>query len=145
MAQNAGNTPNTDGFTPQKTSSNPGRPGAITRGPGHNKPRVHLVSSRGKIPAEVVAHALAQRQAKVGTGGLGPDKLPNDTQGQTTADVYEQQLKNPAGVAPRPKPPHQNNPALAGRFTPQGIRASNHEKEPVVGIKTRLGSQTGQR
>lgn len=36
--------------------------GKITHGPGSNKPRIHLVSSKGKIPAGVYAEAIALKQ-----------------------------------------------------------------------------------
>lgn len=171
MGQNAGNT-NTDGFTPQKTTSMASRTGgtvgAITRGPGKNKPRVHLVSSKGKIPAEIVAHALAVKQTGQGAkqnamansdatnkgnytrmptsnalpGPDGDPKLASYGEGKGNGmvgspnggpvNLYKEQLRNPKGVAKRPNPKHQNNPALAGRFTPQGLRYAH-----------RLGSQTG--
>lgn len=37
-------------------------PGKVTKGPGNNKPRIHLVSSKGKIPAGVYAEAIALKQ-----------------------------------------------------------------------------------
>lgn len=39
-----------------------GHPGKVTHGPGSNKPRIHLVSSKGKVPAGVYAEAIALRQ-----------------------------------------------------------------------------------
>jgi hypothetical protein len=107
-------------------------PGKVTRGPGANKPRIHLVSSKGKVPAGVIVDAIAFKQknkvvnptvnkhpelaSELGTADDG--MVGNKKGGDPT--VKEDQLKNPSGVAKRPAPPHQNNPALAGRFTPQG-------------------------
>lgn len=79
-----GNPKPTMGIPKNQTSSpgsQPDRPGAITHGPGKNKPgKNHLVSSKGKIPAEVYAHAVASRQNKMGNPSrTGPTKLPNHT------------------------------------------------------------------
>lgn len=97
------------------------RPGVVSRGPGSNKPRIHLVSSKGKIPAAVYAEAIALKQKNQAKNAA---KMPakNETHSLTPSNVKTEQLKNPPGVAKRPAPKHQNNPALAGRFTPQGLR-----------------------
>lgn len=115
----AGNT-NQVGVIPIKTTGQPGRPGKVTRGVGANKPRIHLVSSKGKVPAGVYAEAIALKQKNQAASAASmPTK--NETHSLTAAGVKTEQLTNPSGVATRPAPPHQNNPALAGRFTPSGI------------------------
>lgn len=138
MATVAGNTNQLGVITPKTTtlSAIGGRPGTITHGPGKNKPRVHLVSSKGKVPAGVYADAIAQRAKTERAKTLKNTRLPTKANAHpelasSTAvgytkptgqpNVRTEQLRNPAGVAKRPNPPHQNNPALAGRFTPQGI------------------------
>lgn len=127
MATTAGNTNQLGVITPKTTtlSAIGGRPGTISHGPGKNKPRVHLVSSKGKIPAGVYAEAIAHKQkTKTKSPAAKATPMPTKNAGndaRTDPAVRVNQLKNPAGVAKRPAPPHQNNPALAGRFTPQGI------------------------
>lgn len=139
MTNIAGNA-NNDGVINPKTRLMLGasRPGSTTRGPGKNKPRIHLVSSKGKVPAAVIAEAVAlkqKNQAKNATpmpssANSHPEMASESDSGRMQMDkvsggnpkVSENQLKNPAGVAPRPAPKHQNNPAYAGRFTPQGLK-----------------------
>lgn len=138
MATVAGNTNQLGVITPKTTTMRglAGQAGKITHGPAHNKPRVHLVSAKGKVPAGVYAEAIAQRAKVENAKTLKNTRLPKavdthlELESHTTAgykqpkgdpNVKTEQLKNPAGVAKRPNPPHQNNPALAGRFTPQGI------------------------
>jgi hypothetical protein len=143
MTNIAGNA-NQLGVIPVPTTGMPNRPGRVTRGVGKNKPRIHLVSSKGKIPAAVYAEAIAQKQknqaanaAKMPSNNLlhdgahapnGPSEMQTKTDGMVGSktggnpNVYAHQLKNPSGVAKRPAPKHQNNPAFAGRFTPQGLK-----------------------
>ena len=76
-------------------------PGTITHGPGKNKPRIHLVSSKGKIPAEAVAAALKVRQAQ----HAHLTHLKNHKQGQSHAGVHPNpaQKAMPVGVKDNPK------------------------------------------
>jgi hypothetical protein len=148
MADTIGNKNQLGVINPRSTNMlGPNRPGAVTRGPGSNKPRIHLVSSKGKIPAEVYAQAVGARQraqqeraktlSKTRLPGNnlmadgahapnGPSETETKTDGMVGSktggnpQVYKHQLSNPSGVAKRTAPKHQNNPALAGRFTPQG-------------------------
>lgn len=137
MADTIGNTNQMGVVKTPGSTSMPGRPGNVSHGTGKNKPRIHLVSSKGKVPAEVYADVVAHRQgiksqaakaAKMPTNNPVPGALQSDPH------VKAEQLKNPAGVAKRPNPPHQNNPALAGRFTPQGIAYANQKKAPAAGV-----------
>lgn len=135
----AGNT-NQLGVVNPSTTSQPGRPGAVSKGPGRNKPRIHLVSSKGKIPAGVYAEAIALKQKNKAVNPTvnthpalasephSPGMKENPKGGNPKVALH--QLKNPSGVAKRPAPKHQNNPALAGRFTPQGKAYANQRKAP---------------
>ncbi len=165
-ATSAGNANQLGVITPGKTQGtyeNMGldRPGKITHGPAKNKVRIHLVSSKGKVPAAVYAEAIAFKQkiAKTKTAqdngtarsvahvtqaqfsqphGVAPAKNMQQVKpGEPTAkgshaNVQSEQLKNPPGVAKRPNPSHQNNPALAGRFTPQAVAYANQMKAPMA-------------
>lgn len=55
-----------DGVMPVGNARSMGqRPGRITRGVGSNRPRIHLVSTGMKVPANVYAEAVAARQARM--------------------------------------------------------------------------------
>lgn len=89
---------NTDGYVNQKARSGASQqPGKVTRGPGSNKPRIHLVSSKGKIPAEIVAHALAQRQAAQNAASFVNPKGTNGS--QTDPNIRGGHTSMPKGVA----------------------------------------------
>lgn len=57
-----GGNVNQAGIASQPAGQSFKHPGTVTRGPGANKPRIHLVSSKGKVPAAVYAEAIALRQ-----------------------------------------------------------------------------------
>jgi hypothetical protein len=133
MANIAGNT-NQLGVIPVSTTGQPGRPGRVTKGVGKNRPRIHLVSSKGKIPADVYASAIALKQA---AKTRAAEKMPTSankhpemaskptmdgmkgshTGGNPGVRMDAHNAPLPHGVAKRKVPAHQNNPALAGRFT----------------------------
>jgi hypothetical protein len=146
----AGNT-NQLGVIPNiKTQSQPHRPGTISHGPGKNKPRIHLVSSKGKLPAGVLAAAIAQRnKAKEELAKtLNKTRLPSNNLMQDGAhapngpsntgpkidgmqgskiggppNVYKDQLTNPPGVAKRPAPSHQ---VVDKRSVPQKLKDATY-------------------
>lgn len=82
-------------------------PGKITKGPGKNKPRIHLVSSKGKIPAGVYAEAIALKQ--------------------------KNQAANAAGM-PAHKHAAKTDPNLKGAHvtTPPGVK--NYDVKPKTGL-----------
>lgn len=75
-----------------------GRPGRVTRGPGSNKPRIHLVSSKGKIPAAVYAEAIALKQKNQAANAAN---MPAHHHAQKTSpNVGGSHTTNPPGVKP---------------------------------------------
>jgi hypothetical protein len=70
-------------------------PGTVTRGPGKNRARVHLVSTGNKIPAGVYAEAIAARQKRntaVNPSGTNGSKTGPNLRGAHTTQ--------PKGVKP---------------------------------------------
>lgn len=101
---NQGNPTNQDGTRALNSTPGglPGRPGAVSHGPGHNKVKMHLTASKGKMPAEVYAHAVAARQK---LKPRMPAKVLKHGQLQKKPNVVGAHGTQPAGVKGYDKPP----------------------------------------
>jgi hypothetical protein len=110
-------------------SSLPRHPGTVTRGPGSNKPRIHLVSSKGKIPAEVVAQAFKMRQASP----TGPKGHFHATGGHSD---HRYTKRDPATKAVNPTGAHgsQTDPNLRGAHVSQPAGVKPYPVKPKTGL-----------
>lgn len=100
-----GNPTNPDGTKntrPGTPGMLPSHPGVVSHGPAHNKVKMHLTASKGKIPAEMYAHAVAARQA---LKPRLPAKVIKHGELQKKPAVYHAQVSNPPGVKPYDKKP----------------------------------------